>query len=318
MSSKPSNSSLHRRSTFDRGPKEKLVTPPVSIVLPVYNGQPYIDATMRSILTQTFTNFELIVSDNASTDGTWETLQRYASDPRVRLTRLDSTISAQENFNHVTQLASGEFVKLVCADDILYPDNLDVLVSELTAHPSAVVAVSSRDIIDANGRTIFQNRGLAGLRGEITGADAIRRSVQSGNNIFGEPPSALWRQAALNEAGGWDARFPFFMDFATYCAVLLHTNGKLVAVPRPLWAFRVNPSQVSVKTRIRVQAEQVAGFFRVLAAEHPGLIGRRHLFLGSVRAYTNAVARHIVYRWLDSRMRRADPDRKQSDASAVR
>ena len=128
------------------------MTPSVSVVVPVYNGVAFIDATMQSILAQTFSDFELVVSDNASTDGTWEALQRYAADPRVRLTRLASTIPAAENFNHVTDLATGEFVKLVCADDVLYPDNLEVLVKELTAHPSALLAVSSRDVIDATGQ----------------------------------------------------------------------------------------------------------------------------------------------------------------------
>jgi glycosyltransferase involved in cell wall biosynthesis len=279
------------------------VTPVVSVVIPVYNCVEYIDATVQSILAQTFRDFELVVSDNASTDGTWEALQRYSADPRVRLTRLPSTIPAPDNFNHVTGLATGEFVKAVCADDVLYPDNLEVLVKELTAHPSALLAVSSRDVIDASGAIVLRNRGLAGLSGEIAGPDAIRHSVLAGTNIYGEPPSALFRRSALLDAGGWDPRFPFLMDLATYSAVLLKGAGNLVAVPRPLWAFRVSGTQESVKTQIQTQAGQVIYFFRALAAEHPGLLDRRHLLIGSTRARTNAVARHVVYRWLGRRMR---------------
>lgn len=59
------------------------MTPRVSVVVPVYNGVAFIDATMRSILAQTFSDFELLVSDQTSTDGTWEALQRYAADSRV-------------------------------------------------------------------------------------------------------------------------------------------------------------------------------------------------------------------------------------------
>lgn len=281
------------------------MTPSVSVVVPVYNCVAFIDATMQSILAQTFRDLELVVSDNASTDGTWEALQHYAVDPRVRLTRLDSNIGAPANFNRVTNLATGEFIKVVCADDSLYPDNLEVLVMELTAHPSALLAVSSRDVIDATGRIVLRNRGLAGLRGEVTGTDAIRRSVLAGTNIFGEPPSALFRRAALVDVGGWDVRFPFLADLATYCAVLLHGNGNLVAVPRPLWAFRISGSQASVGTQVHSQAGEVIGFFHALAAEHPGLLGRRHLLVGSARARMNAIARHAVYRWLGRRMRAA-------------
>ena len=295
------------------------MTPSVSVVVPVYNGVAFIDATMQSILAQTFTDFELVVSDNASTDGTWEALQRYAAEPRVRLTRLASTIPAAENFNHVTNLATGEFVKLVCADDVLYPDNLEVLVNELTAHPSALLAVSSRDVIDATGGILLRNRGLAGLRGEVTGTDAIRRSVLAGTNIYGEPPSALFRRAALIDAGGWDRRFPYLMDLVTYCLVLLHGNGNLVAVPRPLWAFRISGSQETVRTYLHSQTEQVVGFYRELAAEYPGLLGRRHLLVGGGRARMNALGRRVVYRWLGLRMRLgAAVASSQSDVSTTR
>ncbi|WP_445160702.1 glycosyltransferase family 2 protein [Mycobacterium sp. Dal123C01] len=295
------------------------MTPLVSVVVPVYNGVSYIDATVQSILAQTFRDFELVVSDNASTDGTWGALQRYADDPRVRLTRLPSTIPGPENFNHVTGLAMGEFVKLVCADDVLYPDNLEVLVKELTAHPSAVLAVSSKDVIDAGGRIVLRNRGLAGLSGEVTGATAIRHSALAGTNIFGEPPSVLFRRAALIDAGGWDPRFPYLLDLMTYSAVLLQSNGTLVAVPQSLWAFRLNAAQESARTQIQTQASQVIDFFRAMAAENPGLLDRRHLLIGSMRARLNAFARHAVYRWLGRRMRSGTAGAgSQHDASTIR
>jgi glycosyltransferase involved in cell wall biosynthesis len=279
------------------------VTPLVSVVVPVFNGVATIDATMQSILAQTLTDFELVVSDGLSDDGTWEALQRYAADSRVRLTRLASRAPATVNFETVTDLATGEFIKAVCADDVLYPDNLEALVKELRAHPSAVLAVSSRDVIDATGKIVLRNRGLAGLRGEVSGPDAIRRSVLAGTNIYGEPPSALFRRAAFVDAGGWDFRYPFLMDLATYATLLLHSNGTLIAVPRPLWAFRLSGSQASVGTQIHMQSGEVIRFFRALAAERPELLSQRHVLIGSTRARMNAFARHAVYRGLGRRMR---------------
>ncbi|OBG25072.1 glycosyltransferase family 2 protein [Mycobacterium sp. 852002-51057_SCH5723018] len=274
------------------------MTPLVSVVVPVYNGVAFIHETMQSILAQTFSDFELLVSERYSTDGTWEALQRYAADPRVRLTRLDAPGPAPVNFKHVTDLATGEFIKAVCADDVLYPDNLAVLVKELRAYPSAVLAVSSRDVIDASGRMVLRNRGLAGLRGEVSGVDAIRRTVLAGTNIFGEPPTALFRRDALIEAGGWEANRPFLFDLATYCRVLLHSHGTLVAVPRPLWAFRLSGAQETVRTYKHTQTEDVVAFFRELAAANPGLLNRQHLLLGSTRAHMNTLGRHAMYRWL--------------------
>ncbi|OSC39387.1 glycosyltransferase family 2 protein [Mycobacterium decipiens] len=291
------------------------MTPQVSIVVPAYNSVAFIDTTMKSILSQTFRDFELVVSDHSSTDGTWEALQRFATDPRVRLSRLASGGGAPANFNAVTDLATGEFIKLVCGDDLLSPDCLAEQVAALAAHPSAVMAASTRDVIDATGAPVLRNRGLAGLCGEVDGAEAIKRTVRAGTNIYGEPAAVLFRRAALMDAGGWDGRFPYLIDEATYCAVLLH--GNLVAVPRCLSAFRVSESQWSVRL-VRAQADQAIGFSREFAAAHPGLFSRRDLAVGSMRARVNAVARRAVYRWLGRRMRyrvAIDGDPRGADTS---
>lgn len=277
------------------------MTPRVSVVVPAYNSAEFIGATMDSILSQSFEDFELLVSDHSSTDGTWEALQQFATDPRVRLSRLPFGGGAPANFNAVTGLATGEYVKLVCGDDLLRRDSLSEQVAALDAHPSAVLAASPRDVIDACGRPVLRNRGLAGLRGEVRGAEAIRRTVQAGTNIYGEPASVLFRRSALTAVGGWDSKFPYLIDEATYCAVLL--RGDLVAVPRPLAAFRVSESQWSVKL-VRAQAEQAVGFRRYFAAAHPGVVTRSDLLLGTARAHANAVARRAAYRWLGRRMRR--------------
>ncbi|WP_260736549.1 glycosyltransferase family A protein [Mycobacterium sp. SMC-2] len=274
--------------------------PRVSVVVPTYNSVEFIDATMGSILAQSFSDFELVVSDHSSTDGTWEALQPYTADPRVRVTRLASGGGAPANWNAVTDLGTGEFIKLVCGDDVLYPENLAMQVAALTAHPSAVLAASTRDIIDAAGRAVLRGRGLKGLRGEVTGVEAIRHTVLAGTNIFGEPASVMFRRSALVDASGWDSRFPYLIDLATYCAVLL--RGNLVAVPGPLAAFRVSRSQWSVQL-MRSQADQTIGFQRELATTQPGLLNRRHLWVGSARAHANALGRRAVYRWLGRRMR---------------
>jgi glycosyltransferase involved in cell wall biosynthesis len=274
--------------------------PQVSVVVPTYNSVAFIDATMSSILGQTFTDFELLVSDHTSTDGTWEALQKYLADPRVQLSRLSSSGGAPANWNAVTNLATGQFVKLICGDDVLYPDGLAVQVAALAAHPSAVLAASTRDIVDAAGMPVVRNRGLCGLRGEVTGTQAIRRAVRAGTNIFGEPASVLFRRAALANARGWDGRFPYLIDQATYCAVLL--SGNLVAVPGPLAAFRVSHSQWSVEL-MRAQRNQAIAFRRELAAAHPGLLSPEDLLVGNTLATVKALGRRAVYRWLGERMR---------------
>jgi len=82
--------------------------PRVSVVVPAYNNALHIDAAIHSILSQTYTDFELIVSDHSSTDGTWERLQIFASDRRIRLMRLPRGGGAPANWDAVTQQAKGE------------------------------------------------------------------------------------------------------------------------------------------------------------------------------------------------------------------
>lgn len=286
--------------------------PRVSVVVPAYNSVGFIDATMRSILAQTFTDFELVVSDHSSTDGTWEALQRYTADPRVRLSRLAAGGGAPANWNAVTDLATGEFIKLVCGDDVLYPNSLAMQVAALTTHPSAVLAASGLDIIDVAGVPVLRGRGLRGLRGEVAGTDAIRRTVIAGTNILGEPGAVLFRRVALADAGGWDARFPYLIDEATYCAVLF--RGNLVAVPGPLSAFRVSRSQWTVQL-MRAQANHTIAFHRQLAAAHPGLLDERHLFVGNTRARANALGRRVVYHWLNRQKRLGTAAHAHHDAS---
>lgn len=272
----------------------------VSVVVPTYNSVAFIDATMRSILTQTFDDFELLVSDHSSTDGTWELLQNYVVDPRVRLSRLAPGGGAPANWNAVTSLATGEFIKLVCGDDLLYPDCLALQVAALTACPSAVMAASTRDVIDAGGATVLRDRGLTGLHGEVGGEEAVRRTMLAGMNLFGEPASVMLRRAVLHDVGGWDGRLPYLIDLATYCSILL--RGNLVAVRRPLSAFRISHSQWSVQL-MRDQADQTIQLQRAFAESYPGLLGRRDLLIGIARAKVNAVGRRAIYGWLGRRMR---------------
>ena len=154
------------------------MTPRVSVVVPAYNSVGYLAATVDSILGQTFTDFELIISDHSSTDGSWELLQRYADEPRVTLTRQPAGGGAAANWNAVTAAATGEYVKLVCSDDLLYPHALAEQVAALDAHPGAVLAAARRDIVDARGEVLIKSRGLQGIEGPISrhGGDPAQRA----------------------------------------------------------------------------------------------------------------------------------------------
>jgi glycosyltransferase involved in cell wall biosynthesis len=129
--------------------------PPVSIGMPVYNGEKYIKNALESILNQTFTDFELIISDNASTDGTRRICEAYASmDPRIRYYRSERNRGASWNFNRVFQLSSGKYFKWVAHDDLHAPDFLSRCFEILEKEPSVLLCHSRVKIIDEDGNFI--------------------------------------------------------------------------------------------------------------------------------------------------------------------
>ena len=275
-----------------------LAVPRVSVVVPAFDNERFVGATLASILSQSFTDFELIVSDHSSTDATWARLQDAAADPRVTLMSIPPGGGAPANWRAVTAAARGELVKLVCADDLLYPDALARQVAAFDAHPDTVLVAGQRDVIDQHGRVVVRRRGLPGLDGLVTGSDAIRRTVRAGTNVFGEPGGVLFRRRTLLDSGGWDAREPYLLDQATCVRVLL--RGPMVAIRSPLAAFRINPGQWSVALA-QSQAAHARSFHRTLRAEHPDVVSDLDVRVGDIRATAMALARRAAYVWLHRR-----------------
>jgi glycosyltransferase involved in cell wall biosynthesis len=118
----------------------------------VYNGENFVGAAIDSILAQSYTDFELIISDNASTDRTREICEsRAMQDRRIHYRRLPANIGGAANFNRVLALARGEYFKWVAHDDLIAPDFLSRCVEALDRDPSAVLSQSRSFEIDESG-----------------------------------------------------------------------------------------------------------------------------------------------------------------------
>ncbi len=139
-------------------------SPCVSIGLAVYNGEKYLKKALDSIITQTFTDLELIISDNFSTDNTQQICEQYASqDERIRYYRNNKNIGAPRNFNRAFELASGKYFKWAASDDVLAPDFLRKCVAILDKDASVVLCHSITGRIDENGDLLgFYNKGGLG------------------------------------------------------------------------------------------------------------------------------------------------------------
>ena len=276
------------------------MNPRVSVVVPAYRNVEYLAQTLDSILAQDYDDFELVVADHSSNDGTDELLARYADHPKVRvLSPTPAGGGAKANWDRVSMAARGELLKLVCGDDLIAPDALARQVAALDAHPSAVLVASKRDLVDAQGKVVIAGRGLGPLKGLVSGRDAVRASVLAGTNLFGEPGCVMFRRELLVQAGGWDNSHPYLIDQASYSAIML--QGDMVALRESLASFRINAGQWSVRL-MNDQAQQAIDFHNALAAADPQLLSPMTLRVGNLKARLMAQARRLTYLWLGRRM----------------
>ncbi|MES1021725.1 glycosyltransferase family 2 protein [Gloeocapsa sp. BRSZ] len=133
-------------------------TPLLSIGLPVYNGDRLLEKALDSILAQTYSDFELIISDNASTDRTQAICEAYAAkDLRIKYHRNERNIGGHNNFNRVFELATGEYFKWAAHDDLCAPDFLEKCISILEANPSVILCYPKTKIIDENEEVLPNN-----------------------------------------------------------------------------------------------------------------------------------------------------------------
>lgn len=126
--------------------------PQLTIGLPVYNGEQYLASTIDSLLNQSFTDFELLIADNASTDSTLDLCREYArQDSRVRLMPSEVNRGAAWNFNRTFHESNSKYFKWAAHDDLHAPDFISKCIDALESNPEAVLAFTGTEFIDSKG-----------------------------------------------------------------------------------------------------------------------------------------------------------------------
>ncbi|HWD20742.1 MAG TPA: glycosyltransferase family A protein [Verrucomicrobiae bacterium] len=214
----------------------------VSVLIPTYNYGRYLAEAVESVLSQDFTDFELLIMDDCSTDDTATVARRYAArDARVRFAVQTQNVGMVENWNHCLREARGEHVKFLFGDDRLCsPSALRKLVALLEQNPSATLAASARVIFDENSRPVDLYRDLPdGLHeGRSVIASILR---QGGKNIVGEPSVVLFRKRDASR--GFDPQYKQVVDVEMWFHLL--QNGRLAYTTEALCGFRVHSLQAT-------------------------------------------------------------------------
>jgi glycosyltransferase involved in cell wall biosynthesis len=217
--------------------------PSLSIGLPVYNGERYLAEALDALLAQTYTDFELIISDNASDDATEEICRAYAEkDERVRYIRQPVNIGADPNHHFVVEQARGRYFKWAAHDDVYEPELLRRCVEALESHPDAVLAHAADAAIDETGEV------LGPLPYELDTANpspsARLRSllyVSGGNDDYGVMYTDVMRRIAPYGAGAYGS------DRVFVASMLL--QGPFHRVPQILYYRREHPQRASKQSK---------------------------------------------------------------------
>ena len=201
-------------------------TPKVSVVMPVHNALPYLDAAVESILDQTFGDFEFVILDDASNDGSSERLGDWASrDKRIRLLQEPHNLGPAVSSEYVARAARAPIVSRMDADDISYPTRLAEQLEVLDRHPEVGVVGGLYDIIDAAGR-------------KIRGAEAWRLFQPASIPPFGNGP-LTYRREVFEKAGGYRSQCEFWEDHDLI--VRMSALTKIMVVPHAIYQVRQSP-----------------------------------------------------------------------------
>ncbi|TVR19992.1 MAG: glycosyltransferase family 2 protein [Nitriliruptor sp.] len=269
--------------------------PRVTIGIPVYQGERYLDQAVHSIREQNYADLEILISDNGSTDGTEAICRRHAAeDPRVRYHRSEVNRGASWNFNRLVDLAEGELFKWAAHDDTLAATYVERCVQALDADPAAVVAHTGAVQIDEQGSVLHRwppnPNAMAG--------PASRRFADM---LFREGPCfpvfGLIRREVLEKTGllgPYNAH-----DRPLLAELALH--GRFVFVPDLLFYNREHPAR-SFRA-LRGARERIAWFDPNLAGRvvyrHPRLVLEYHraILRSGVTGWDRVGAYLMLLRW---------------------
>lgn len=206
--------------------------PRVSIGLPVYNGEAFLADALESALAQTFTDFELIICDNASTDNTAEICRSFVQrDPRVRYFRSGQNLGAAPNFNNAFARSCGDYFKWLAHDDLIAPTFLERCVEVLDANEGVAIACPKTVFVGSDGRSFVKEAMSSGVLRSTKGSERLRHLLYDTDRhwVFG-----LIRASALRET----SLIGNYTDSDGNLLVELGLRGAFYEVPEQLQFLR--------------------------------------------------------------------------------
>ena len=269
--------------------------PLVSICIPLYNAVQYIAETFRCVQRQTYPNWELLIVENCSNDGSAEVIERLvaeADDDRIRLHVNDTHLDMAGNMNKALSLARGDFIKLLCADDTITADCIEKQVAALRDHPRAVLAACSRNITGPDGKVLMVRSSFP-RSGLYAGGAVVQRCLRSGSNLIGEPTSVLMRASALDGLSKLNPEARYWIDFDFWTRLL--SRGDMYFEKEPLAQFRLHRNAATRTFERATVTDFLAIAARVSEATGSRLTRPQRLWV-HLKIRIMHIARRLLYR----------------------
>ena len=217
-----------------------MSSPMVSVVMSVFNGEPFLSQAIESILTQTFSDFDFIIIDDGSTDNTRAILDKYRRlDSRIRLNHQEN-LGLVEALNRGCALSSSKYIARMDADDISLPGRLLAQVSCMESHPGIAVLGAGVEMIDLHSNS----SGVISVM--PTDSNQIKAALTRDNVLW--HPTVMMRSVAFNKVGGY-RRVTDAEDYDLWLRIVEHS--RIANLPEVLVKYRLHPQQISCTHRSR-------------------------------------------------------------------
>ena len=268
--------------------------PQISICIPTYNGEKFIARTIQSVLDQTFSNFEVIVSDDGSTDKTLEIVRSFNDSRIVRIDSL-AKVGAEANWNNSVANARADLVKLVCQDDLLYRQCLqtEFEAMSLSANQDVAFCFSLRDFVTPKNRFIKGGRIASSDQKKLSKTQMLRKIVRSGGNPIGEPMAITFRKSAFDRAGKFHG--DYVIDLNMWVGLL--EIGSALFIPSRLSAFRISKTSWTSSLK-KSQFGSVRSLAKKIRQENKGSVSSvdlvRGQLVGLIRAPVRQIASQVI------------------------
>jgi glycosyltransferase involved in cell wall biosynthesis len=220
------------------------VSVPVTVLMPAYNAERFVGKTIESVLAQSFRDYEFLIVDDGSKDGTAAVLAEYAArDPRIRVLSQENR-GVGRTIDRGLNEAQGELIAIIEADDLMLPGRLAKQFAFMNEHPDYVVCGGYLRIIDPDDRPI-------GMRKYPLTDEALRARM-----VMYDPlghPSLMFRRADALACGSYTARFWTGSDYDFLLRLTL--RGRMANFPEPLTAYRFHPNSIKSQQTLKQLGE---------------------------------------------------------------